>query len=68
MNRYETTFTLTVSVEAESEESAADAFDRAQIRLLECRGLQGKPQPVTITYLEPSETIDCMEVAAMRER
>lgn len=56
MNRYETTFTLTVSTKAEDEQHAEWDFERAQIYLLEWTGLK----PVKITYLEPSEAIDCM--------
>lgn len=55
--RYETTFTLTVSVRAESEEDAEHHFTRAQIQLLEAR----TTKPVTIRYLEPNDLIDCME-------
>lgn len=62
-NRYETTFTLTVSALAESEATAEQEFVRAQIRLLESKVL-GKN--LRIRYLEPSDLIDCMEIGAVR--
>lgn len=62
-NRYETTFTLTVSILAESEEAAEHESTRAQIRLLESKVL-GKN--ARITYLEPSDLMDHMESGAYR--
>lgn len=62
-NRYETTFTLTVSFLAENEEQAEHESTRAQIRLLESKVL-GKN--ARISYLEPSDEMDCMEIGAVR--
>lgn len=63
MNRYETTISLTVSVRAKNEAAAREAFQRAEDKLSALKGLR----PVSVTYVESSDELDCMEVAAMRE-
>lgn len=60
MNRYETTFTLTVSIVAEDEERADQESTRRQIKLLEANPW--------IKYLEPSEDFDCVALSRRGSR